>query len=51
MCDFIDLNKASPKDFYPLPSIDSLVDNVSFVEFSRCILRVQSDLYAPEGRE
>jgi len=27
--DFIDLNKACPKDSYPLPSIDSLVDNVS----------------------
>jgi len=28
MCvDFIDLNKACPKDSYPLPSIDSLVDN------------------------
>jgi len=30
MCvDFIDLNKACPKDFYPLPNIDSLVDNAS----------------------
>ncbi|XP_072066796.1 uncharacterized protein [Arachis hypogaea] len=30
MCvDFIDLNKACPKDSYPLPSIDSLVDNAS----------------------
>jgi len=28
MCvDFTDLNKACPKDSYPLPSIDSLVDN------------------------
>jgi len=28
MCvDFIDLNKACPKDSYPLPSMDSLVDN------------------------
>ena len=28
MCvDFTDLNKACPKDSYPLPSIDALVDN------------------------
>jgi len=30
MCvDFTDLNKACPKDSYPLPSIDGLVDNAS----------------------
>ena len=30
MCvNFTDLNKASPKDLYPLPSIDALVDNAS----------------------
>jgi len=30
MCiDFTDLNKACPKDSYPLSSIDSLVDNAS----------------------
>jgi len=30
MCvDFTDLNKASPKDSYPLPSIDALVDSAS----------------------
>jgi len=30
MCaDFTDLNKACPKDSYPLPSIDSLVENAS----------------------
>jgi len=30
MCvDFMDLNKACPKDSYPLPSIDALVDSVS----------------------
>jgi len=30
MCvNFTDLNKACPKDSYPLPSIDSLVDNAS----------------------
>jgi len=30
MCvNFTDLNKACPKDSYPLPSIDALVDNAS----------------------
>ncbi|KAL0456127.1 UNVERIFIED_CONTAM: hypothetical protein Slati_0951900 [Sesamum latifolium] len=30
MCiDFQDLNKACPKDFYPLPRIDQLVDSTS----------------------
>ena len=30
MCvDFTDLNKACPKDSYPLPSIDALVDSVA----------------------
>ena len=30
MCvDFMDLNKACPKDSYPLPNIDALVDNAS----------------------
>ena len=34
MCiDFTDLNKACPKDSYPLPIIDALVDNV--MAFSR----------------
>jgi len=27
--DFINLNKACPKDSYPLPSIDALVDSAS----------------------
>ena len=27
--DFTDLNKACPKDSYPLPSIDALVDSAS----------------------
>ena len=32
MCvDFTDLNKACPKDAYPLPSIDKLVDGASEV--------------------
>lgn len=30
--DFTDLNKACPKDTYPLPSIDGLVDGVSGYE-------------------
>ncbi|KAL0319810.1 UNVERIFIED_CONTAM: hypothetical protein Sradi_5242500 [Sesamum radiatum] len=33
MCiDFRDLNKACPKDFYPLPRIDKLVDSTSSYE-------------------
>ena len=33
MCvDFTDLNKACPKDSYPLPSIDTLVDSASGCE-------------------
>jgi hypothetical protein len=33
MCiDFIDLNKACPKDEFPLPRIDSLVDAVATLE-------------------
>lgn len=30
--DFTDLNKACPKDAYPLPNIDSLVDGVAGCE-------------------
>ena len=34
MCmDFMDLNKAYPKNAYPLSSIDKLVDRASEVEF------------------
>lgn len=53
MCiDFTDLNKACPKDTYPLPSIDGLVDGVSGYEIlnfwmhtqgiikSRCISQI-----------
>ena len=47
MCvDFMDLNKACPKDSYPLPSIDALVDSASGcknAEFLGCFFRVQSD--------
>ena len=31
--DFTDLNKTCPKDTYPLPSIDKLVDRASEVKF------------------
>ena len=35
MCvDFTDLNKACPKDSYPLPSIDALVDSASGESYS-----------------
>jgi len=30
--DYTNLNKACPKDMYPLPSIDRLVDNTSGYE-------------------
>jgi hypothetical protein len=34
MCtDYTDLNKACPKDSYPLPSIDKLVDNASGFQY------------------
>ena len=32
---FIDLNKACPKDAYPLPSIDKLVDRASGYKYLR----------------
>ena len=44
MCvDFTDLNKACPKDSYPLPSIDALVDSASgckMLSFSGCVFGV-----------
>ena len=47
MCvDYIDLNKACPKDSYPLLSIDGLVDMASgfqFLSFYGCIFRIQSN--------
>ena len=46
MCiDFTDLNKACPKDPFPMPKIDQLVDatvdhpRMSFLEPSRVIIR------------
>ena len=48
MCvDFTDLNKASPKDSYPLPSIDALEDVRGFLG---CFLGLQLDQDAPDGR-
>ncbi|RVX02214.1 Transposon Ty3-I Gag-Pol polyprotein [Vitis vinifera] len=49
--DFRDLNKASPKDDFPLPHIDMLVDSTQVI---RCcplwtIFRVQSDLDGSRG--
>ena len=39
MCvDFTDLNKACPKDSYPLPSIDALVDSASAVSYTHLTL-------------
>ena len=48
--DYTDLNKACPKDCYPLPNIDLLVDatsGFSFNVFHGCFLRVQPN---PDGR-
>jgi len=44
---FADLNKACPKDSYPLPSIDSLVDRASGIRLLSFLSGVQSNLYAP----
>ena len=44
--DFTDFNKACPKDCYPLPRIDLLVDVQDiFPVFYGCLLGVQSDLH------
>jgi len=55
MCvDFTDLNKACPKDSYPLPNIDALVDNASgckMLSFLGCVLRLQPDQDASQGRK
>jgi hypothetical protein len=51
MCvDFTDLNKACPKDSFPLPRIDALVDSTSRVQVAQlhgCILGIQPDPHAP----
>jgi len=43
MCtNFTDLNKACPKDAYPLPNIDSLVDGVSGCELLSFMVIIKS---------
>ncbi|KAL0455236.1 UNVERIFIED_CONTAM: hypothetical protein Slati_0862800 [Sesamum latifolium] len=43
MCiDFRDLNKACPKDFYPLPRIDQLIDSTSGCELLSMIVKGSS---------
>ncbi|KAL0405727.1 UNVERIFIED_CONTAM: hypothetical protein Slati_3886600 [Sesamum latifolium] len=55
MCvDFRDLNKACPKDFYPLPQIDQLVDSTSGCELLSMIDASQGYhqiMLAPEDRK
>ena len=52
--DFRDLNKASPKDDFPLPHIDLLVDNIashSMLSFMDEFSRYNQILMASEDRE
>ncbi|KAL0439743.1 UNVERIFIED_CONTAM: Polyprotein P3 [Sesamum latifolium] len=55
MCiDFMDLNKACPKDFYPLPRIDQLVDSTSGCELLSMMNASQGYhqiMLAPEDRK
>ncbi|KAL0447889.1 UNVERIFIED_CONTAM: hypothetical protein Slati_1916800 [Sesamum latifolium] len=55
MCiDFRDLNKACPKDFYPLPRIDQLVDSTSGCELLSMMDASQGYhqiMLAPEDRK
>ncbi|KAL0405404.1 UNVERIFIED_CONTAM: hypothetical protein Slati_3854300 [Sesamum latifolium] len=55
MCiDFRDLNKACPKDFYPLPIIDQLVDSISGCELLNMLDASQGYhqiMLAPEDRK
>ncbi|KAL0420830.1 UNVERIFIED_CONTAM: hypothetical protein Slati_3105900 [Sesamum latifolium] len=55
MCiDFRDLNKACPKDFYPLPRIDQLVDSTSGCELLSMMVASQGYhqiMLAPEDRK
>ncbi|XP_061352377.1 uncharacterized protein LOC133297279 [Gastrolobium bilobum] len=45
MCvDYTDLNKVCPKDAYPFPSIDQLVDNASGATYQRMMNEVFRDL-------
>ncbi|RDY06708.1 hypothetical protein CR513_09259, partial [Mucuna pruriens] len=55
MCvDYRDLNRASPKDNFPLPHIDMLVDNTAqhaFYSFMDSFSRYNQIRMAPENRE
>ena len=55
MCvDFRDLNKASPKDYFPLPHIDILVDNIArhaLLSFMDGFSRYNKIKMAPEDME
>src|SRR4051812_44858350 len=55
MCvDFIDLNKACPKDSFPLPRIDYLVDNASghqLLSFMDAFSGYNQIMMADEDRE
>ena len=52
MCvDYTDLNRACPKDSYPLPKIDHLVDSTAghaLMSFNGCLLRLPSDTLVEE---
>lgn len=49
MCDFTDLNKSCPKDIYPLPRIDQLVDSTGGYEFLSFLIAFSGyhQVYAP----
>lgn len=52
--DFRDLNKANPKDDFPLPHIDVLVDNIAghaLLSFMDKFSGYNKILMAPENRE
>ena len=55
MCsDFTDLNKACPKDSFPLPRIDQLVDSIAghkFLTFMDAFLRYNQIKMAEEDQE
>ena len=47
--DFTDLNKACPKDPFPMPQIDQLVDaTVGHPRMSFCLSRLSSNTISPE---
>jgi hypothetical protein len=52
--DFTDLNKVCPKDHFPLPRIDQLVDSAAGhdrMEFLRCISGISSNSHTPSNQE